>query len=117
MASVEPEDPRLQEIWYKILKGAKIGAEDPLGYPSFLSYLVFEKKQNSLINLLTAPPELIAVLFDDSFAETFVAEREVLFETLKNKNDETEILEKILQHYGKGTNPYRHLFTLYRFRK
>lgn len=101
LASVDLEDPLLQEKLYKVLKGSEVEGHSG-GYPSLCDFLIVHKNK-SLINLYLARYELIEVLYDAETAQYIMDHRK----EWKKRSGETEpnhgtqILKDIANYFGR----------------
>lgn len=114
------QDAKLQNIWYRILKGGE--GED--GYPSLLKFVGLEPRRRKFwISIHHAPLELIAALFDhEVLAGEIVETRENYYLEGRRKNKKgafvtekflTKIdLEAMLSRYGRTFCDYEKLVQL-----
>ena len=65
------KDQKLQNIWYKLLKGTKnYDFDKKTGYPSILDFItVEENSHNNKICIKKAPKELLTALFSETIAD------------------------------------------------
>jgi len=92
LASISFDDPQLQAIFYKMLKGT-------METPSLLRYITFDRKtnrgENRKINLMFADPLLLEVVFENGPAtEQVLALRTQLFEEMLYQEDHRKELRK-----------------------
>lgn len=110
LALLELEDSNLQEIFYKILKGAQIEYSQE-GYPSLLKFLTLKVRNKTKINLFFAPDELLRVLYDEPTAEYICNLRsDPKIKSKKGTLKGELILQDIKSYYGEDSK-YQDILT------
>jgi hypothetical protein len=110
LADLELEDPFLQEIFYKILKGAQIESSEE-GYPSLLKFLTIKTREKTKINLFFAPYELLRALYDEPTAQyIFNLRNNPELKSKKGAPKGELILKEIKSYYGQDSK-YQDLIT------
>jgi hypothetical protein len=89
IATVDMKDPRLQEIFYRMLKGGD-------NLPALLDFLTAEQSgRTQPINFWHAPQELLAALFDSpTIAQAIVAKRAELIQEMESRKTAVRTAER-----------------------
>lgn len=122
LATLKFEDSRIQDLFFRILKGDKqqVGPNKK-GYPSLLELVIYEPKRRKFeINVHHAPETLLAAIFNDQqVAKEIVLLRQSLHdagaEQSKKGNRRTKLyldeekVEALLRSSGKSLDRYKGL--------
>lgn len=93
LAKLRMQDPHLQSLFYRMLKGTKNHT-----YPALLDYISFDpKNKNEKICLACATKELLTALFNESFSDEIWQEKQHDLELLELN---AKKLEYLLQRHG-----------------
>lgn len=103
LSALELENPLLQEVWYRLLKG-DVGGECGSRFPALACYVDLRYQTKKGISLYKAPPPLLLALFErPDLVRQFVAERQEIYKGIKgHKLSLEEATDQLDSRYGRG---------------